>query len=431
MLLTQASTPIIGQIAILLGYIMDLIYRGLSAVGIENIGLCIIIFTFLIRMCLLPLTIRQQKFTKVNQAMQPEINKIQKKYRNRKDTASQQKMQQEIQDVYDKYGTNPTGGCAQLLIQFPIFLALYQVIRNIPAYIPNVKASYMQIVNAISTQSGYIKTVKTIGEALDSSYAASYVKNLTSGATANQIIDVLGYFTKSDWTKLSEAIPSASSVINTYSAKIINMNDFILGINVSNRPWQGITPNIYWILPVVAALFQWLSMRTMQTPDGDDNPAAGMTKGMTWTMPLMSLYFCMIMPAGLGIYWVTSAFFQFVQQILVNRYMEKVDLDELIAKNREKAAKKKAKGKKTLMERITSAGEAAESENQNQAMYHNRTVTEKAHINAKKLSAPDGYEYDEKTKLAARDTSHAGEITKNAYIIANTENDRNGRGGKK
>ena len=78
MLLTQSTMPIIGWIATLLGYVMDFIFKGLSAVGIQNVGLCIIIFTFFVRLIMIPLTVRQQKFMKINQAMQPEIMKIQK-----------------------------------------------------------------------------------------------------------------------------------------------------------------------------------------------------------------------------------------------------------------------------------------------------------------------------------------------------------------
>ena len=159
MILTQSSTPIIGWIAILLGYVMQFIFNALSAVGIQNIGICIIIFTIFVRLLLLPLTIKQQKFTKLSQAMQPEINKIQKKYRNRKDQASLQKQNQEIQEVYEKYGTSPTGGCAQILVQFPIFLALYQVIRKIPAYIPYVKSQYQTIVDSIGISKNSISVI--------------------------------------------------------------------------------------------------------------------------------------------------------------------------------------------------------------------------------------------------------------------------------
>ena len=156
MLLTQSTAPIIGWIATLLGYVMDLIFRALSSVGIENIGLCIIFFTIFVRLLLLPLMVSQQKFQKLNAVMQPEINKIQKKYRGKKDAVSMQKQNDEIKAVYEKYGTNTTAGCLQMFIQLPIMFALYQVIRKIPAYIPEVKAHYIAIVNSISGLDGFV-----------------------------------------------------------------------------------------------------------------------------------------------------------------------------------------------------------------------------------------------------------------------------------
>ena len=92
MLLTQSTTPIIGWIATLLGYVMEFIFYCLNFIGIQNIGLCIIIFTIIVRLLMLPLTIKQQKFAKISQVMQPEINKIQRKYRNKTDSESLRKI---------------------------------------------------------------------------------------------------------------------------------------------------------------------------------------------------------------------------------------------------------------------------------------------------------------------------------------------------
>ena len=133
-LLTKSSTPIIGQLASVMGWIMDGIYRVLDLVGIQNLGLCIIIFSIIIYALMTPLQVKQQKFSKLSSVMQPELQKIQKKYKDKKDQASMQKMQEETQLVYQKYGVSPTGSCVQLLIQFPVLMALWQVIYKIPGY---------------------------------------------------------------------------------------------------------------------------------------------------------------------------------------------------------------------------------------------------------------------------------------------------------
>lgn len=427
MLLTQSTTPIIGWIATLLGYVMQFIFYCLDFLGIQNIGLCIIIFTIFVRLLLLPLTIKQQKFSKINQVMQPEINKIQKKYRNKKDQASMTKQNEEIQKVYEKYGTNPTGGCLQLVIQMPIFLALYQVIRRIPAYIPQVKAEYMHVVSQLGSGADTIKAINKIGDGLKS----SYITTLSADATNNQIIDVLNYFTTDAWDKLANALPQAADVINTSSEKIMSMNDFFAGINVAQTP--GFHPSIYWLIPILAALFQYLSAKTMKQPDLDpSNPAAGMTKSMTIMMPLMSLYFCLVTPAGLGIYWVTSALFQCIQQVIINKYMDSVDINVLVEKSRAKAAKKKAKGKKTFMERIMDSSAQAEAAKEEYKNGPKKTIKDIASINTKKISSPKGTGIEDYTDLSTVDTSQMGEIGKKAYLVAKYEQENgNAKGGKK
>ena len=121
MLLTKSTTFIIGPVATLLGYIMNGIFWVQSQIGIESIGLCIILFTIVIYMLLMPLTIKQQKFSKLQSKMNPELQAIQKKYKDkRQDQAAMMKMNEETQAVYQKYGVNPMGSCLQLIIQMPI-----------------------------------------------------------------------------------------------------------------------------------------------------------------------------------------------------------------------------------------------------------------------------------------------------------------------
>lgn len=146
------NLPVIKQVAQVLGMIMNLLFKFFDMFGIQNIGLCILIFTILIKMILLPMTIKQQKFTKLSSIMNPEIQAVQKKYKNKKDQDSMMKMNQEMQAIYEKYGTSPTGGCLTLLIQMPILLALYGVISQIPVFIPEV-GSYFDDSSAYISES--------------------------------------------------------------------------------------------------------------------------------------------------------------------------------------------------------------------------------------------------------------------------------------
>ena len=120
--------PIIKQISWLLGQVMNGIYNVMSGLfGIENIGICIIIFTIIVYSFMIPLTIKQQKFSKMSAVMQPEIRKIQKKYEGKKDQASMLKQQEEMKLVYEKYGTSMSGGCLPLLIQMPVRISVRTV----------------------------------------------------------------------------------------------------------------------------------------------------------------------------------------------------------------------------------------------------------------------------------------------------------------
>ena len=122
---------IIKPIAQLLGYILDILFKGLNAIGIGNIAIAIIIFTLLVKMLMLPLQIKQQKMTKLQSVMNPEIKAIQEKYKGKNsDTVAMQKMQAETKAVYEKYGVSQWGSCVQLLIQMPILFALYRVFQQ-------------------------------------------------------------------------------------------------------------------------------------------------------------------------------------------------------------------------------------------------------------------------------------------------------------
>ena len=128
MLLTQNSTPIFKYIVMLLGMIMNLIFEFLDLIGIPNIGLSIILFTIVIYFLLMPLTIKQQKFSKLSARMNPEIQAIQAKYKGKQDQDSMMAMNAETKALYAKYGVSPSGSCLQLLIQLPILFPLYRVL---------------------------------------------------------------------------------------------------------------------------------------------------------------------------------------------------------------------------------------------------------------------------------------------------------------
>ena len=153
-LLTQNSTPVIGQVAWLLGKIMNGIFYVLDMIGIPNVGIAIILFTVVVNLLMMPLTIKQQKFSKLSAKMNPEIQAIRDKYKNRTDNDSMMAQNQEVQAVYAKYGVSASGSCVQLLIQMPILFALYKVIYSMPAYVTKIGATFRVLAEKIISVDG-------------------------------------------------------------------------------------------------------------------------------------------------------------------------------------------------------------------------------------------------------------------------------------
>lgn len=354
-ILTQYSGAILGPIAKLLGLIMNGIYVLLSGIGIENIGLSIIVLTIVIYTCMIPLTIKQQKFSIMQRKMQPELQAIQKKYQGKKDQETQLKMSEETQALYDKYGVSMTGSCVQLLIQFPILMALYRVIYNVPAYVQSVRDVFQPLVDGIMGTSGYSATMTNLIETLkitikDVDFAGSNA--------ANFIIDALYSMNVAGWDTLSQSFPALTDTIGTVQSQVNHLNYF-LGLNISNSPLNIITTSFKngsylmmfgaLLIPLFSYLSQVLNIKLMPQSDaGTNDQMAQQMKTMNRTMPLFSLVFCFTVPVGLGIYWIASALVRGVQQFVINRQLNKMDLDALIEKNKEKAEKKAEKRKEKM-----------------------------------------------------------------------------------
>ena len=300
-LLTAANWPIVGQLCWLLGKVMNFIYNFLDGImPTDNglVGLSIIIYTIIVYMCMLPMTINQQKTSRLTAVMNPEIQAIQKKYKNKKDQASAMKQNEEIQQVYDKYGASMMGGCLPLLIQMPFLFALYPVIYNIQEYVP-----------AIATASEEVNRFLTI-------------PSLT--ITPMDMIKNSG----------SYGMPSIIIIITAIA------------------------------LPLISAGTQVLSMKLSQSISGQNNKSGqnaqmeSTMKTMNTTMPLLSIFMVSTLPTGIGVYWIFSAVVRCVQQFFINKHLKKMSIDDLIEKNKEKAAKKQEKRKENA-ERVNAMAQTS------------------------------------------------------------------------
>ena len=337
-LLTKSNTFILGWITALFGYVMEFIYNISSSIfGIENVGLAIILFTVVVTLLMIPLTYNQQKSMKINKLIQPEIQAIQNKYKNKTDQKSQIRMQAETQAVYDKYGTSMTGGCLTSLITLPIMLGLYRVIMNMPAYINSFKVYFLNIASQIQLQEGFAGKLAELA-------ASNNLKNADL-TQVNKLVDLMYQFNGEEWAQLQQIFPNLSEVIVENSTKIMEIMSFG-PINLMESP--GMKISWAYLSPILAGASQWLSPKMMDMGNKDgknaqDDPTAQTMKTMNTIFPLMSVFFCFTFPCYIGIYWVANSVFRVITQFFINKKVNNTDVNDLVRQNIEKKNKKRAR----------------------------------------------------------------------------------------
>ncbi len=357
-LLSKSTTPIIGWIANLLGLIMEGIFNVLDFIKIPNVGLSIILFTIVVYLLMLPLTIKQQKFSKLSAKMNPELQAIQAKYKGRRDQDSMMQMNAEQKAVYAKYGVSPSGSCVQLLIQMPILLSLYQVIYRMPAYVHKIGNAFGVLADEIISK-GLVGKVKELAE------AAQFTKNFGINER-NAIIDVFNKMNSSDLVRFaqengfSDLQYNGHYILSQGSEKgLLDTYNSFLGLNIANSPSSVVKTAIEagaWLMviaaiaiPVLSAVTQWINVKLMPQPQQNNNgnqtadTMASSMKTMNLIMPIMSAFFCYSLPAGMGLYWIAGSVVRSIQQVIINKHIDKMDLNEIIEKNKEKSAKKMEK----------------------------------------------------------------------------------------
>ena len=248
--------------------------------GLHNTGLCVIFLTIVIYILMFPLNAKSQKSTRMMGRIQPEVKAIQKKYKGKKDQASQMKMNEETQALYAKYGISMFGGCLPLLITMPVLWCLYRVMMDMPSYV----------------------------EAL----------------------------------KFDPKVPAAPGTPGYFLGLDVNVSPMQFFSDKANHPYGWIA----FIIPVLAMVLQFINTKLMQTPqqkNGDQDQMGQSMKIMNYMMPIMSGFFCLSLNMGIGLYWIAGSVFRIIQCIFVNRSVDKISMEELIEKNKEKAAKKQAK----------------------------------------------------------------------------------------
>lgn len=304
-----------------MGFIIEHIYGF-----IQNYGWAIIIFTLLIKLVLLPLTVKSQKAMKKQQKIQPVIAELQKKYAN-----DQQKLQTEMMKIYKENNISMTGGCLPMLIQMPILVGLYQVIQKPLSYLMNVDFNAPDAINKV----------------LHLQSSMDNIGNLKSASMAQ-----LANTSQIQLAKWSETINGAND------PWVVNFN--FLGMDLSNSPMMAlnaifagnfsqISIILLLIIPLLAIATTWIVSKLPQWQQKRKNggkkvedPSAQMTNTMSLMMPIMTGFFTFTLPSGLGIYWIIGNVVQIVQQVCLDMYFDKKE-DDFVVKVPEKNRKNSKK----------------------------------------------------------------------------------------
>jgi YidC/Oxa1 family membrane protein insertase len=274
---------------------------------------------------------------------------------------------QEIQAVYAKYGVSPSGSCVQLLIQMPILFALYRVIYSMPAYVTKIGDTFRVLADQIISVDGGAY-LKDSGVSTIASTVSMYGKNMTDSNLSNGIIDVLNKLSSADMTTVAEHYGLSQL---TYEGHLILSSDTtrglidtynnFLGLNIGDSPstlirsaWAvgsyGIVIGAI-LIPVLSMVTQWINLKLMPQQETSSDPSQSSMqqsmKTMNMLMPIMSAWFCFTLPSGMGLYWVAGSVVRSIQQVIINKHIDKMDFDAIIKKNSVKSAKKLEKMKET------------------------------------------------------------------------------------
>lgn len=278
-----------GFLANIFGYVLNFLYSWL-----QNYGWAIILFSVILQIILLPLSIKQQKSLKKSAKIQQEMQKLQLKYRNNPEL-----LNQEVMGLYKREKVSPFSGCLSSIIQLILFLSVFYLVSRPLTYMKKVDPMVLEKYQQEITESGE-----------------------TSSYPEIKIIE-----------------KKASEDENVY----INM-DF-LGLDLSKVPMQNLSDIKVLIIPILYVITTFINIKIMTNlnnakskntdkkaiTDGKNEDTMEeqlqsmqqMTNSMNYMMPIMSIAIAVIAPLGLSLYWLVKNILQLIERLLLNRFMNK------------------------------------------------------------------------------------------------------------
>lgn len=300
-----------GVLSNLFGYVLNALYDIFN-----NYGIAIILFSIILRVILIPITISQQSSMKKTSKIQKQTQELQKKYKN-----NQEKMNQELMELYKKEKINPFSGCFSAIIQIVIILSVFWLVSQ--------PLTYMKHVQDMDIYKEYLDKVE---EGNNKSYKEIAILNMVE----SDYQDIVKQLENGEENK--EKLENRKNELNKLR---LNMN--FLGLDLSKVPTQSLNDWRVYIIPLLYILTSIISVRmtiNMQKKQADKdkkkdvviedgkvqeeeeiNPMEQMNKSMMYMMPIMSIMIAIIAPLGLALYWLVSNILMIIERLIINKIM--------------------------------------------------------------------------------------------------------------
>ncbi len=301
------------------GYVLNIIYEI-----VKNYGFAIILFSILLKLLLLPLTIKQQKTLKKSQKVQEELKKIQDKYKN-----NPEKLNQEMMDLYKRENMSPFSGCLSSILQIILLLAMFYLVSRPLTYMKKVDSeeinNYKEVIvqeqgeNSVSTTYPEISIIKYINNKIDNAEEkVENMDNTTEEITENEINNITSNVVEEEKIGINEDL-------------YINMN--FLGVDLSSIPKDNYKDWKVFIIPLLYIVSSCISIKMTQIKtkqpekkneeknDEEPDMTAQMNKSMTWMMPVLAVSVSLVAPLGLALYWLVNNILMIIERFVIDKFI--------------------------------------------------------------------------------------------------------------
>ncbi len=305
----------------LFGYLLNFLYNIVS-----NYGIAIILFSVLVKLVMLPLTIKQQKTLKKNEKMQKEMQQIQFKYKN-----DQEKMQQELMALYKREGMSPLSGCFSSIIQFILLFSVFLLVREPLTYMVKLDSGVIEKLESIVSEQG--QTNNTYSEIA----VIQYMRNPESRSSVSNDENEQKQDEDTNQVENEQSTEKNEDFnIDEYKEQVNLKMDFF-GIDLSQVPTKDIRNWKSLVIPVLYVISSFISIRLTtnmtkkkkeenksdSNSEEEYNPMEDANKTMMWVIPIMSVSIAVIAPLGLALYWLANNVLMLVERLVLNKIFDK------------------------------------------------------------------------------------------------------------